>query len=111
MSTTVLDRLSDAQATVLDAVDQTRGPAVGAVTRVVQVTDRLVPDLSTRRRRVMPTVGNVVDSQFTFVIELLKRQRANTKAVVKAAASKGSPASKVGASAKASTKSGTSAKA
>ena len=88
MPTTVLDRITDAQASVLGVVDQTRDPAVGAVSKVVEVTGRLGPNVADRRRRVVPAIGNVIDSQFTFAIELLKRQRANTKAVVKAASAK-----------------------
>jgi hypothetical protein len=88
MPTTVLDRITDAQASVLGVVDQTREPAVGAVSKVVEVTGRLGPNVADRRRRVVPAIGNVIDSQFTFAIELLKRQRANTKAVVKAASAK-----------------------
>lgn len=88
MPTTVLDRITDAQASVLGVVDQTREPAVGAVSKVVEVTGRLGPNVADRRRRVVPAIGNVIDSQFTFAIELLKRQRATTKAVMKAASAK-----------------------
>lgn len=89
MPTPVLDRITDAQASVLDAVDQTRQPVVGAVKRVVTAGDRAVPNLAPTRQRIVPRVGTVIDTQLTFVIELLKRQRANTRAVVKAASTKG----------------------
>lgn len=86
MSTSVLDRLTEAQATVLDGIDQVRTPAVGMVERVVTAADRFAPDLSANRSGVVPTVGNMIDNQFAFAIELLKRQRATAKAMVKAAA-------------------------
>jgi hypothetical protein len=86
MSTSVLDKLTEAQATVLDTIDQARVPAVGMVERVVTVADRFAPDLSANRTGVVPTVGNVLDNQIAFAIELLKRQRTITKAMVKAAA-------------------------
>ena len=86
MSTSVLDKLTEAQATVLDTIDQARTPAVGMVERVVTVADRFAPDLSANRTGVVPTVGNLIDNQFAFAIELLKRQRTMTKAMVKAAA-------------------------
>lgn len=110
MSTSVLDKLTDAQATVLDGLDQARTPAVGMVERVVTVADRFAPDLSANRTGVIPRVGNVIDNQFAFAIELLKRQRTTAKAMVRAAA-KG-PKAKAGTSSKASTsaKTGTSAK-
>jgi hypothetical protein len=85
MSNTVLDRLTEAQATVLDGLDQARTPAVGMVERVVSVADRVAPDLSANRTGLVPRVGNVIDNQFVFAIELLKRQRTMTKAMVKAA--------------------------
>ena len=99
MSTSVLDKLTEAQATVLDGIDQARNPAVGMVERVVTVADRFAPDLSANRSGVVPTVGNVIDNQFAFAIELLKRQRTVAKAMVRAAA-KG-PKAKAGASPKA----------
>jgi hypothetical protein len=86
MSTSVLDKLTEAQATVLDTIDQARTPAVGMVERVVTVADRFAPDLSANRTGVVPTVGDLIDNQFAFAIELLKRQRTMTKAMVKAAA-------------------------
>lgn len=86
MSTSVLDRLTEAQATVLDGIDQARTPAVGMVERVVTVADRFAPDLSANRSGVVPTVGNMIDNQFAFAIELLKRQRTTARAMVKAAA-------------------------
>jgi hypothetical protein len=86
MSTSVLDRLTEAQATVLDGIDQARTPVVGMVERAVTVADRFAPDLSANRSGVVPTVGNMIDNQFAFAIELLKRQRATAKAMVKAAA-------------------------
>jgi hypothetical protein len=99
MSTSVLDKLTEAQATVLDGIDQARNPAVGMVERVVTVADRFAPDLSANRSGVVPTVGNVIDNQFAFAIELLKRQRTVAKAMVRAAA-KG-PKAKAGATPKA----------
>ena len=99
MSTSVLDKLTEAQATVLDGIDQARNPAVGMVERVVTVADRFAPDLSANRSGVVPTVGNVIDNQFAFAIELLKRQRTVAKAMVRAAAR--GPKSKAGASPKA----------
>lgn len=99
MSTSVLDKLTEAQATVLDGIDQARNPVVGMVERVVTVADRFAPDLSANRSGVVPAVGNVIDNQFAFAIELLKRQRTVAKAMVRAAA-KG-PKAKSGASPKA----------
>ena len=99
MSTSVLDKLTEAQATVLDGIDQARTPVVGMVERVVTVADRFAPDLSANRSGVVPTVGNMIDNQFAFAIELLKRQRTVAKAMVRAAA-KG-PKAKAGASPKA----------
>jgi len=111
MSTSVLDKLTEAQATVLDSIDQARNPAVGMVERVVTVADRFAPDLSANRSGVVPTVGNVIDNQFAFAIELLKRQRTVAKAMVRAAA-KG-PKAKAGATSKAAsaTKAGATSKA
>jgi hypothetical protein len=85
MSNTVLERLTEAQATVLDGLDQARTPAVGMVERVVSVADRVAPDLSANRTGLVPRMGDVIDNQFAFAIELLKRQRTMTRAMVKAA--------------------------
>lgn len=106
MSNSVLDRLTEAQTTVLDGIDQARTPAVGMVERVVSVADRVAPDLSGNRTGLVPRVGNLIDNQFAFAIELLKRQRTLTKAMVKAASK--SPMSTSGKTPKAaaSTKAG-----
>jgi len=101
MSTSVFDKLTEAQATVLDGIDQARTPAVGMVERVVTVADRVAPDLSANRTGVVPRVGNVIDNQFAFAIELLKRQRTVAKAMVKAAAK--NPKAKPARTAKATT--------
>jgi hypothetical protein len=85
-TTPVLDRITDAQAVVLDRLDQARTPAVHLVERAVGVADRVVPVGTTTRTRVVPRVGDALDRQFAFALELLKRQRSATKAMVRAAA-------------------------
>ncbi len=84
MSNPVLDRLSDVQTTVLDGIDQVRTPATDIAKRAVGVADRFVPDLAPTRAKVGTRMGEVLDRQYVFAIELLKRQRAMTKSMVKA---------------------------
>lgn len=86
MSTTVLDRITNAQAAVLDQIDQARTPAVHLVERAVGVADRVVPVATARRTAVAPRLGDVLDRQYAFALELLKRQRTVTRAMVRAAA-------------------------
>lgn len=85
-ATPVLDRITDVQAVVLDRLDQARTPAVHLVERAVGVADRVVPVGTTRRANLVPRVGDALDRQYAFALELLKRQRAVTRAMVRAAA-------------------------
>lgn len=82
----LLDTVTDAQATVLGAIDDLHEPTVRGVTTVTATLDRVLPDISVPRTGFLPTVTDAVDNQFTFVIELLKRQRKTAKAVAKASA-------------------------
>lgn len=84
-STAVLERITDAQAVVLDRLDQARTPAMHLVTRAVNVADRLVPIGTGRRAQVAPRIGEAIDRQYAFALELLTRQRAVTRDLVKAA--------------------------
>ena len=82
----VLNRLTDAQAVVLDRLDQARTPAVHLAERAVGVADRVVPAGTARRARVAPRLGEALDRQYAFALELLNRQRATTQAVVQSVA-------------------------
>lgn len=88
-STAVLERITDAQAVVLDRLDQARIPAVDLATRAVQIANRVVPIGTARRARVAPRLGEALDRQYAFALELLTRQRAVTRDLVNAAGSTG----------------------
>lgn len=103
MPTNVFDRITDAQAVVLDRIDQARTPAVHLVERAVGVADRVVPIGTERRARLAPRVGEVIDRQYAFALEFLTRQRAMTRAVVGAAAKDPHATAGTGAGTKATT--------
>ena len=84
-ATNVMDRLTDVQAVVLDRIDGARTPAVHLVERAVRLADRVVPAGTERRARVAPRIGEALDRQYAFALELLQRQRTTTRAVVNAA--------------------------
>lgn len=88
----VLNRITDAQAVVLDRLDQVRTPAVHLAERAVGVADRVAPGGTDRRARVVPRIGEALDRQYAFALELLNRQRATTEAVVRAVATAGAAA-------------------
>ena len=56
------------------------------MTRAVNVADRVVPIGTARRAQVAPRIGEAIDRQYAFALELLTRQRAVTRDLVKAAA-------------------------
>lgn len=75
----ILTAVTDAEAKVVDAVRDLREPVVGYLQRGVDLAGERLPRVSYPAR--LPQPGEIIDSQYTFLTDLLAAQYELVKAV------------------------------
>jgi hypothetical protein len=74
-ATVVMNTITDTQEKVLDAIQSAQAPVVDYVRKAVDYLESSVPELPTRTLgEKVPTIKQVVDSQFTFAGRFLDSQ-------------------------------------
>lgn len=85
MTSPVIDKLTDAQTQVLDAIDQAREPVTAVVRQLAEAAERYVPNVTVPGGDKLPTADELIANQFDFAGKLLEHQRTFVEAVVDAA--------------------------